>query len=118
MENEPHTPDELAALRRHQKQRLKDQAEALLKAYEALEPPQTHAEVDRAAKALMSIDKALDQIHGPQPDAAQIEEAPVFPDTQEALRPVYAAMYRRLARIDERLGRTSVYTQLAASLDP
>lgn len=116
MENDI-TPEQTAVLRRSQKQRLKDQAEALLKAYEGLDAPQTFAEVDRAAKALMSINKAIDQIHGPEPETSP-EEAAVLPTSDDTLAPIYAGVYRRLARIDERLGRTSLYTQVAAELSP
>jgi hypothetical protein len=119
METEPLTPDETAALRRNQKQRLKDQAEALLKAYEALESPQTYAEADRAAKALMSINKALDQMHGPEPETTDAPKTGALEHTitSEALKPVYANVYRRLGQIDARLGRPSEYARLADNLE-
>jgi hypothetical protein len=104
-------------LRGRQKQRLKDQAEALLKAFEAIEAPQTFAEADRAAKALLNINKVLEQVHGSEPETPAVER-PVLADMSEELKPVMAATYRRLARIDERLGRPSVYAELAAQLSP
>ncbi|MGZ3297498.1 MAG: hypothetical protein ACXU8O_00670 [Asticcacaulis sp.] len=56
------TPAQDAALRITQRQRLKDQAEFLLRAYEALEPPTDYAGIEKAAKALMAVDKAMTQI--------------------------------------------------------
>ncbi|MGZ3304455.1 MAG: hypothetical protein ACXU8U_01235 [Asticcacaulis sp.] len=51
------------ALRRNQQQRLRDQAEALLRAYEALEPPKTHAEAERAGKALLIVQKVVEAVN-------------------------------------------------------
>ena len=57
------TPEQRQALRRNQQQRLRDQAEALLRAVEALEPPQTYAEAERAAKTLLAVGKVLDTVN-------------------------------------------------------
>ena len=57
------TPEQRQALRRNQQQRLRDQAEALLRAVEALEPPQTYAEAERAAKTLLAVGKVLDAVN-------------------------------------------------------
>ena len=57
------TPEHRQALRRNQQQRLRDQAEALLRAVEALEPPKTYAEAERAAKTLLAVGKVLDAVN-------------------------------------------------------
>lgn len=56
------TPAQRFALRRNQQQRLRDQAEALLRAYESLEPPTTASEVQQAGKALLIVGKVLDHV--------------------------------------------------------
>ena len=57
------TPEQRQALRRNQQQRLRDQAEALLRAVEALEPPQTYADTMRAAKTLLAVGKVPDAVN-------------------------------------------------------
>jgi len=57
------TPEQRQALRRNQQQRLRDQAEALLRAVEALEPPATYKEAEQAAKTLLAVGKVLDAVN-------------------------------------------------------
>jgi len=57
------TPAQRQALRRDQQQRLRNQAEALLRAVEALEPPATYKEAEQAAKTLLAMGKVLDAIN-------------------------------------------------------
>ncbi|HVU83451.1 MAG TPA: hypothetical protein VHC50_01330 [Puia sp.] len=67
MENAHHapiaTPEQRQALRRNQLQRLRDQAEALLRAVEDLDPPKTHKEAEQVAKTLLAVGKVLDAVH-------------------------------------------------------
>jgi hypothetical protein len=42
---------------------MRDQAEALLRAVEALEPPTTYEEAEQAAKTLLVVGKVLDAVH-------------------------------------------------------
>ncbi len=69
------TPEQRQALRRNQQQRLRDQAEALLRAVEALEPPKTYVEAERAAKTLLAVGKVLDAVNATQPDDERIPPA-------------------------------------------
>ncbi len=57
------TPEQRQALRRNQQQRLRDQAEALLRAVEALEPPVTYKEAEQSAKTLLAVGKVLDAVN-------------------------------------------------------
>ncbi|HTM80596.1 hypothetical protein [Asticcacaulis sp.] len=57
------TPEQRQALRRNQQQRLRDQAEALLRAVEVLEPPTTYKEAEQAAKTLLVVGKVLDAVN-------------------------------------------------------
>jgi hypothetical protein len=60
-------------------QRLRKLANRLLEAYEAIELPTTYAEADRAAKALISIGKAIKLAgdEAPAPKAAQPVVQPI-----------------------------------------
>lgn len=51
------------ALRRQQSQRLKDLAEGLLQAFETLEMPKEHGGIEKAAKALVSLNKLMKTLY-------------------------------------------------------
>ncbi|HVZ30612.1 MAG TPA: hypothetical protein VG839_09480, partial [Asticcacaulis sp.] len=83
MENTQHTPiatpEQRLALRRNQQQRLRDQAEALLRAVEDLDPPKTHKDAEQAAKTLLAVDKLLDAVNAIKADDERIPPASVRP---------------------------------------
>jgi hypothetical protein len=58
------TDEQRRALRRQQGQRLRDQAERLLRAFEVLPDPKTVAEAERMAKALKAIEVVVTQTCG------------------------------------------------------
>jgi len=68
------TSEQRRALRRYQGQRLHDQAERILRAFEALPDPTTIAEAERMAKALKVIDAVVTQICGPEMRAPETHE--------------------------------------------
>lgn len=121
MENDIATSEQSGAPRHNQKQRLKDQAEALLRAFEALGPPQTYAEADRAAKALISINKALDQIHGPEPEPLEPPYvAPVqdYSNEPEALQSSKRILDRKLERLENIRRANANAARSAPALSP
>jgi hypothetical protein len=68
------TPAQEAALRRNQAQRMKDLAEGLLRAYETAEVPKDHAGIDRAAKALISLNKVMKTLYNADTSMAKKPE--------------------------------------------
>jgi hypothetical protein len=56
-------PDQLAAVRRNQAQRLLDLAESLLQGFEAIDLPKDAVGLDRAAKALLAMSKTMSALH-------------------------------------------------------
>jgi hypothetical protein len=76
------TPEQRQALRRNQLQRLRDQAEALLRAVEDLDPPKTHKEAEQAAKTLLAVGKVLDAVYdtGSDDDVRYMPACKVPPD--------------------------------------
>jgi hypothetical protein len=62
------TPEQRQALRRNQLQRLRDLAEQLLRAVEALDPPETHKDAEQAAKTLLAVGKVLDAVYAHNSD--------------------------------------------------
>lgn len=75
------TPEQRQALRRNQQQRLRDQAEALLRAVEALEPPVTYKEAEQAARTLLAVGKVLDAVNTETRD--DLPTKPVWVTTAE-----------------------------------
>lgn len=68
------TDEQRRALRRQQGQRLRDQAERLLRAFEALPDPKTVAEAERMARALKAIDAVVTQTCGREMRAPETHE--------------------------------------------
>jgi hypothetical protein len=88
------TPEQRRALRRQQGQRLRDQAERLLRAFEALPDPKTVAEAERMAKALKAIEVVVTQTSGPEMRA---------PETHEEWVAEQIALETWLPTLDQRL---------------
>jgi hypothetical protein len=74
-------------------QRLRKLATRLLDAYEAMDLPQTFAEADRAAKALISIGKAI-ALAGDEPPASK----PPAPPAATPRRPAGLSPYLEVER--------------------
>ena len=83
-------------------QRLRKLANRLLDAYEAIELPQTFAEADRAAKALISISKAIKLAgdEAPAPKAAPSPQ-PAMPPRQPSVPSPYLVVERQAKALME-----------------
>jgi hypothetical protein len=88
------TDEQRRALRRQQGQRLRDQAERLLRAFEALPDPKTVAEAERMAKALKAIETVVTQTCGREMRG---------PETQEEWVAEQMALDTWLPILDQRL---------------
>jgi hypothetical protein len=81
-------------------QRLRKLANRLLEAYEAIELPTTFAEADRAAKALISIGKAI-KLAGDEAPAPKAAAQPVASPRQTAGPSPYLAVERQAKALIE-----------------
>lgn len=75
-------------------QRLRKLANRLLEAYEAIDLPTTFADADRAAKALISIGKAI-ALTGDEPPASKPATQPAVPPRQPPAPSPYLAVERQ-----------------------
>jgi hypothetical protein len=84
------TPEQLAALKTHHAQRLLDMAEALLQSFEDMPLPKDAAGMDRAGKALLTLHKVMDTLHGHASAIAykaSVDDArPDAPEPQKAVQ--------------------------------
>jgi hypothetical protein len=94
------TPEQRRALRRQQGQRLRDQAERILRAFEALPDPKTVAEAERMAKALKAIEVVVTQTSGPEMRGPETHEEWVA--EQMALDTWLPVLDQRLAALTPR----------------
>ena len=99
------TPQQRLALRRNQTQRLRDQAEALLRAVEDLEPPKTYKDAEIAGKTLLVLDRVLDAVNRIKSDDERIPShsvQPLAPEVEfEALTSWQAVMDASLQTLSE-----------------
>ncbi len=80
-------------------QRLRKLANRLLEAYEAIDLPTTFADADRAAKALISIGKAI-ALTGDEPPASKVAQPVVQPRKAPAPSPYLAVERQARALMD------------------
>ncbi len=83
----------------HLTRRLKLQAHRMLKALEALPTPETYAEIARAARAVITVKKALELLY-PEDADAHDDEAAATPEP--ALPPVMNRQMRRRLEAEAR----------------
>lgn len=72
------TPAQTDALRRDQGQRLRNMAEAMLQALEAIDMPKDHAGIDRMGKALITVNRVMKTIY--EPDTTMEKPVPMIRD--------------------------------------
>lgn len=81
-------------------QRLRKLALDLLDTYEQIDPPTTFAEADRAAKALISIGKAI-KLAGDEAPAPKMAVPPVAPPRPQSGPSPYLAVERQAKALME-----------------
>ncbi len=93
------TPEQRRALRRNLQQRLRDQAEFLVRAIEELEPPATHAEAEKAAKSIQAAMAVVDKLFTAMDDDETLDyrHLPTAEEEREHLATWQAVLDRRFA---------------------
>ncbi len=94
------TPEQRRALRRNLQQRLRDQAEFLVRAVEELEPPKTHFEAEKAAKSLQAVMNVVDKVFAriSEDDALDCRYQPTPEEEREHLASWQGVLDERYAR--------------------